>query len=106
MAITYAPRSADFLVYCNPKLVSHYSVFVATLISLSISFSFCFMLGIGLSSSLNNDLEWATVSVGLGALVVVGFDSLGTFSKFYSIIAALGLIANLATLIYSSGIDF
>jgi purine-cytosine permease-like protein len=105
-AITYAPGSADFLVYCNPKLVSRYHVFAATLIGLSISFSFCFMLGVGLSSGLNNDPEWAAAGAGSGALVVAGFDNLGTFGKFCSVIAALGLIANLVAPIYSSGIDF
>ena len=59
-AITYAPGSADFLVYCNPKLVSRYSVFAATLIGLSISFSFCFMLGVGLSSGLADSFGFAS----------------------------------------------
>lgn len=105
-AITYAPGSADFLVYCNPKLVSCYSVFAATLIGLSLSFSFCFMLGVGLSSGLNNDPVWAAAGAGSGALIVAGYDDLGTFGKFCSVIVALGLIANMVPPVYSSGIDF
>lgn len=105
-AITYAPGSADFLVYCSPKLVSHYSVFAATLIGLSLSFSFCFMLGVGLSSGLSNDPTWAAAGAGSGALIVAGFDDLGTFGKFSSTIVALGLIANMVPPVYSSGIDF
>lgn len=105
-AITYAPGSADFLVYCNPKLVSRYSVFAATLTGLSISFSFCFMLGVGLSSGLNNDLAWEAAGAGSGSLIVAGFDNLGTFGKFCSVIVALGLIANMVAPVYSSGIDF
>jgi purine-cytosine permease-like protein len=105
-AITYAPGSADFLVYCNPKLVSRYSVFAATLIGLSLSFSFCFMLGVGLSSGINNDPAWAAAGAGSGALIVAGYDDLGTFGKFCSVIVALGLIANMVPPVYSSGIDF
>ncbi len=105
-AITYAPGSADFLVYCNSKIVSRYSVFAATLIGLSVSFSFCFMLGVGLSSGLNNDPTWATAGAGSGALIVAGFDNVGTFGKFCSVIVALGLIANMVAPVYSSGIDF
>jgi purine-cytosine permease-like protein len=58
-AITYAPGSADFLVYCNPELISRTKVFTSVLLGLSLSFSFCFMLGVGLASGTSNDPAWA-----------------------------------------------
>ena len=105
-AITYAPGAADFLVYCDPKIVSRFKVFTATLVGLTLSFSFCFMLGVGLSSGLNNDPVWEAAGAGSGALVVAGYDALGDFGKFCSVIVALGLIANMVAPAYSSGIDF
>ena len=39
-------------------------------------------------------------------MIVAGFDNLGTFGKFCSVIVALGLIANMVAPVYSSGIDF
>jgi NCS1 nucleoside transporter family len=105
-AITYAPDAADFLVYNNPKLVHPWKVFAATMVGLSISFSFCFMLGVGLASGVDNDPALAAAGGGTGALIVAGFDSLGGFGKFCSVIVALGLIANIVPPTYSSGIDF
>jgi purine-cytosine permease-like protein len=105
-AITYAPGAADFLVYCDPKIASRWKVFGATLIGLTMSFVFTFVLGTGLSSGLQNDPVWAAAGPGTGALVVAGYDGLGAFGKFCSVIAALGLIANMVPPTYSSGIDF
>lgn len=105
-AITYAPGAADFLVYCDPKITNRTKVFSATLIGISISFAFMFMIGIGLASGVNNDPEWSAAGAGTGALIVAGFNQLGGFGKFCSIIVALGLIANMVPPVYSSGIDF
>lgn len=105
-AITYAPGAADFLVYCDPKIASRWKVFGATLTGLTLSFIFTFVLGTGLSSGLQNDPVWAAAGAGTGALVVAGYDDLGRFGKFCSVIAALGLIANMVPPTYSSGIDF
>jgi len=104
--ITYAPVAADFLVYCDPKIASRWKVFGATLIGLSLSFTFTFVLGTGLASGLQNDPVWAAAGTGSGALVVAGYDGLGAFGKFCSVVAALGLIANMVPPAYSSGIDF
>ena len=105
-AITYAPGAADFLVYCDPKIASRWKVGLATMIGLSISFTFTFTLGTGLASGLMNDPVWESAGAGSGALVVAGYDGLGAFGKFCSVIAALGLIANMVPPTYSSGIDF
>lgn len=105
-AITYSGGAADFLVYCDPKIVSRSKVFFATLIGLSISFSFCFMLGVGLASGAGNNPEWEEAGVGTGALIVAGYNDLGGFGKFCSVVVALGLIANMVPPVYSSGIDF
>lgn len=105
-AITYAPGAADFLVYCDPKIASRWKVFAAVLIGLSLSFTFTFVLGTGLASGLQNDPVWAAAGTGTGALVVAGYDGLGGFGKLCSVIAALGLIANMVPPTYSAGIDF
>jgi len=105
-AITYAPCSADFLVYCDPKIASRWKVFAGTLVGMSLSFTFTFVLGCGLASGLENDPVWKEAGAGTGALVVAGYNGLGGFGKFCSVIVALGLIANMVAPIYCSGIDF
>lgn len=105
-AITYAPGAADFLVYCNPKVASRWKVFAATLTGLTLSFSFTFVLGAGLASGLANDPTWEEAGAGTGALVVAGYNGLGGFGKFCSVVAALGLIANMVPPTYVSGINF
>jgi purine-cytosine permease-like protein len=104
-AVTYAPCGADFLVYCDPKIVSRLKVFAGTLIGMSISFAFTFILGCGLASGLDNDPLWKAAGTGSGALVVAGYDGLGGFGKFCSVVVALGLISNMVAPIYASGID-
>jgi purine-cytosine permease-like protein len=104
-AITYAPGAADFLVYCDPKIATRWKVFAATLTGTSLSFALTFILGAGLASGLQNDAAWAAAGAGSGALIVAGYDGLGTFGDFCSVVVARGLIANMAAPIYSSGID-
>ncbi|KAI9744550.1 MAG: hypothetical protein M1818_002079 [Claussenomyces sp. TS43310] len=105
-AITYAPDAADFLVYCDPNITGRIKVFTATLIGLACSFSLCFLLGVGLASGINNDPAWAKAGLGSGGLIVAGYDDLGSFGKSCSVVAALGLVANMVPPIYSAGIDF
>lgn len=105
-AITYAPGAADFLVYCDPKIASRWKVFAATLLGLSLSFTFTFVIGAGLASGLANDPTWEAAGAGSGALIVAGYNGLGGFGKFCSVIAALGLIANMVPPTYVSGINF
>jgi purine-cytosine permease-like protein len=93
-------------VYCDPRIASRWKVFAATLTGLSLSFTFTFVLGTGLASGLLNDPVWGSAGAGSGALVVAGYDGLGRFGKFCSVIVALGLIANMVPPTYSSGIDF
>ncbi|TVY80604.1 Purine-cytosine permease fcyB [Lachnellula suecica] len=105
-AITYAPGAADFLVYCDPKVATRWKVFAATMTGLTLTFTFTFVIGAGLSSGIANNPSWAAAGAGSGALVVAGFDGLGGFGKFCSVMCALGLIANMVAPIYSSGIDW
>lgn len=105
-AITYSPGSADFLVYCSPKITNRWKVFSAVYLGLCISFSFCMLLGSGLGSGITANPTWEAAGGGSGALIVAGYEDLGGFGKFCSVIVALGLIANMVPPIYSSGIDF
>ncbi|KAM3069318.1 Vitamin B6 transporter, variant 2 [Clarireedia jacksonii] len=104
-AITYAPIAADFFVYCDPKIATRTKVFAATFLGLAFSFTFTFVIGAGLASGLANNALWEAAGAGTGALIVAGFDSLGGFGKFCSVVAALGLIANMIPTAYSCGID-
>lgn len=104
--VSYSPDAADFLVYCDPKLASRWKVFAATMVGLTLSFTLTFVIGAGLSSGLSNNPVWEAAGAGSGALVVAGFDGLGGFGKFCSVICALGLIPNMVAPIYSSGIDW
>jgi len=81
-------------------------VFFATLIGMTLSFTLTFVLGTGLSSGLGDNPTWAAAGPGSGALIVAGYDGLGAFGKFCSVVVALGLIANMVPPIYSSGINF
>ncbi|GAM38263.1 hypothetical protein TCE0_033f08849 [Talaromyces pinophilus] len=105
-AITYAPLAADFFVYYppdTPKVVS----FGLTFLGLTLSFTMAFIVGIGLASGISNDTGYADAySAGAGALIVEGFNPLGGFGKFCSVLVALGLISNTIPPTYSSGIDF
>lgn len=92
-AITYAPCAADHLGYCDPKIASRWKVFWAVMTDLKLSFTFTFIIGVGLASSLQNDPPLAAAGAGSEALLVAGFDSLGTFGKFCSAMTALGLIS-------------
>lgn len=105
-AITYSGGAADFLVYCNPTSATRLKVGGATLLGLSLSFSLTFIIGAGLSSGLATNPSWEAAGAGSGALVVAGFDTLGGFGKFCSVLAAIGLIANMVAPVYSSGLDF
>lgn len=105
-AITYAPLAADFFVYYppdTPKVVS----FGLTFVGLTLSFTMAFLVGIGLASGIGGDTAYADAyNVGAGALIVEGFNPLGGFGKFCSVLVALGLISNTIPPTYSSGIDF
>jgi purine-cytosine permease-like protein len=105
-AITYAPLAADFFVYYppdTPKVVS----FGLTFLGLTLSFTMAFIVGIGLASGIASDTGYADAyNVGAGALIVEGFNPLGGFGKFCSVLVALGLISNTIPPTYSSGIDF
>jgi purine-cytosine permease-like protein len=105
-AITYAPGSADFLVYCDPKITPRWKVFSAVYLGMVISFSFCMVLGAGLGSGVANNPTWEAAGGGSGALIVAAYGDLGGFGSFCSVIVALGLIANMVPPVYSSGIDF
>lgn len=103
-AITYTPVSGDFLVYLNPQLTSSRKILLATWSGLTTSFSFCYVLGIGLASGIGHDAALTKAGAGSGALIVAGYNGLGSFGSFCSILAACGLIANTIGPAYSSGI--
>lgn len=103
-AITYAPGAGDFMVYLNPEMTSGWKILLATWSGLTTSFSFCYVLGIGLASGIGHDPALTAAGAGSGALIVAGYDGLGSFGDFCAILATFGLIANTIGPAYSSGI--
>lgn len=105
-AITYAGGAADYFVY-YPIDTSRWILFTSTLVGLSTSFTFAFVLGIGLGSGIATNASWSTAyDISQGALIVEAYDPLNGFGKFCAVLLALGLIGNMITPTYSSGVDF
>jgi purine-cytosine permease-like protein len=104
-AITYAGVGPDYYVYYDPKSPST-KLFLLTLFGLTSSFSFGLILGIGLASGIASNAAYSSAyEVSQGALIVAGFEPVGTFGHFCSVVVALGIIANLIPTTYSTGID-
>ena len=107
-AITYSGAAADFFVY-YPKSTPGWKLASSTLTGLYASFTFALILGIGLGSGAMEDSATRTwtqaYGTSQGALIVEAFSPLGNFGKFCSVIAALGLVANLIPPTYASGVD-
>ena len=105
-AITYSGQAADYFVYYSPS-TQKIPLFVSCLFGLVTSFTLALVVGIGLASGISTVPSYETaVSISQGALIVAGFEPLGTFGSFCGTVIALGLIANLILPTYSSGIDF
>jgi purine-cytosine permease-like protein len=110
-AITYAGLAGDYFVYW-PTTTSRTLIFLATQIALTLSFTLSLILGIGLASGISTNQPYSDSwnksqgGSGSGALVVAGFEPLGTFGKFCAVVVALGGIANTIPPTYSSGVDF
>jgi purine-cytosine permease-like protein len=105
-AITYSGLAGDLFVY-YPTNTSRSKLFISTFFGLTTSFTMAFVVGIGLASGIHIHPEYADAwAKGSGTLMVSGFDSLGRFGSFCSVIVALGLIANTIPPTYSAGIDF
>ncbi|GAB7365129.1 hypothetical protein MBLNU230_g6218t1 [Neophaeotheca triangularis] len=105
-AITWAGGAADYFVY-YPEHTPRWKVFTVTMIGLSLGFSFAFMVGIGLGSGILNNQAWSNAyNVSPGSLIVEGFNPIGTFGSFCSVVIALGLIANMIPPTYSTSVDF
>jgi purine-cytosine permease-like protein len=110
-AITYSGLAGDYFVYW-PTCTSRPLIFCATLIGLSLSFTLSLILGIALASGIATYQPYSDAwnnsqgGSGSGALLVAGFEPLGTFGMFCAVIVALGGIANTIPPTYSTGIDF
>ncbi|KAI4272084.1 MAG: hypothetical protein LQ337_005544 [Flavoplaca oasis] len=112
-AITYGGSAADYFVYYPPS-TAPLALFSVCLLSLLCSFTFPYCIGIGLASAIPSVPAYSTAyDRSQGALIVAGFTEATSpadfntgFGKFLSVVAALGLVANLILPTYSSGIDF
>ena len=102
---TWAPSAADYYVY-YPETTSRWKTFALTLLGLSLSFSLVNLLGVGLASGTFTNQSWADAyAVSPSALIVAGYDGLGGFGKFCSVMVSLGVIANNIPGTYSAAIS-
>ena len=66
-----------------------------TCTGLTLSISFVYLLGVGLASGIATQPAWSDAyDTSTGALVLAGYDGLGGFGQFCTVIVALGPIAN------------
>lgn len=102
----WSPAAADFYVY-YPENTSKTLVFLLTWVGESFGYLFTLYLGIGLASGIPTNPTWSAANdVSPGAVVVAGFDSLGTFGRFLATIVMLGVIANNVPGTYACGLGF
>lgn len=102
----WSPAAADFYVY-YPEATSKKLVFLLTWAGESLGYLFTLYLGIGLGSGISTKSTWAAANeVSPGAVLVAGFDSLGTFGRFCATIVMLGVIANNVPGTYACGLGF
>ena len=105
-AITYSGGAADLFVY-YPEYAPRRKVFIVTLAGLAASFTYAFVVGIGLGSGIALNQVWSDAySVSQGALIVEGFNPLGAFGSFCSVVVAIGLVGNIILPVYAAGVDF
>ena len=92
--VAWAPSAADYYVYYSERTVK-WKTFLMTFSGFVLSFSFVYLLGIGLASATLSNADYADAySISSGALIVHGYQGLGGFGMFCSVIVALGLISN------------
>ena len=105
-SVAWAPAGADFFVYFPPT-TSKWKTFLMTFLGVGLALTFANLLGVGLASGTNIHSSWASAyETSSGALVVAGFDSLGGFGKFLSVLVALGLVANNIPGTYAASLGF
>ena len=105
-AITYSGGAADLFVY-YPEYAPRSKVFIVTVVGLALSFTYAFIVGIGLGSGIALNQVWSDAySVSQGALIVEGFNPLGAFGSFCSVVVAIGLVGNIILPVYAAGVDF
>ncbi|KAL8725971.1 MAG: hypothetical protein Q9166_007004 [cf. Caloplaca sp. 2 TL-2023] len=104
--VSWAAASSDFYVY-YPETTKPWKSFTLTMIGLTLSFQFVNMIGIGLASGVASNPIWAEAEgISSGALILAGYDGLGSFGKFCGVVVALGLINNNVPGTYASALGF
>ncbi|KAJ5887453.1 hypothetical protein N7495_007494 [Penicillium taxi] len=105
-SVAWAPAGADFYVYF-PETTPKWKTFLMTFLGVGLSLTFANLLGVGLASGTFTHTSWADANdISSGALLVAGFDGLGGFGKFLSVLVSLGLIANNIPGTYSASLGF
>ncbi|EME43069.1 hypothetical protein DOTSEDRAFT_173699 [Dothistroma septosporum NZE10] len=103
---SWAPAGADFFVYFSEN-TSRKITFFLTWLGESLGYIFALLLGIGIATGLNDKPSWAVADeVSPGAVLVAGFDTLGSFGKFCAVILMLGVVANNVPGTYACGLGF
>ncbi|KAG5913077.1 hypothetical protein E4U42_001507 [Claviceps africana] len=101
---SWAGAACDFYVY-YPEKTSKRKIFLLTLTGLWTSFSLVYLIAIGLGTGVANSPAWAAANnISSGALVVAGYEPLGSFGRFCSVVVSLGVIANIIPSTYSAAL--
>lgn len=105
-AVAWAPAGADYFVY-YPPTAKKYLTFIMTITGVGLAIAFANLMGVGLASGTFSNTAWSDAyDVSSGALIVAGYNGLGGFGKFLSVIVALGLIGNNIPGTYSAALGF
>ncbi len=103
---SWAGAASDYYVY-YPQTTPKWKIFLLTLTGLTLSFSFVNLLGVGLASGISTNSAWsAAYDASAGAVIVAGYNGLGGFGSFCSVVVALGVIANNIPGTYSAALGF
>lgn len=104
--VAWAPSAADYYVY-YPATTKPWKTFLMTFTGIALSFSIVYLLGVGLASGTFTHPEWeAAYGVSAGALILAGYNGLGGFGKFCSVVIAMGLVSNNIPGTYSAALGF
>ncbi|KAM4061137.1 purine-cytosine permease family protein [Hirsutella rhossiliensis] len=101
---SWAAAASDFYVY-YPEKTSRLKIFCLTLVGLWTAFCLVYLIAIGLGTGVANMPAWSAANgVSSGALIVAGYEPLGGFGRFCSVVVALGVIANSIPSTYSAAL--
>ncbi|KAF2135342.1 uncharacterized protein K452DRAFT_239548 [Aplosporella prunicola CBS 121167] len=104
--VAWAPSAADYFVYLN-EATPPWQTFASAFAGMGVAAVMVDLAGVGLASGALRDAGWrGAYETSGGALIVAGYEGIGGFGKFCSVVVALGVIANNIPGTYSAALGF